>query len=129
MLNDPLANALSKIMNSERLGKDSCNIKPISNMIKGIFKILNEKGYLGQYTEVADGRGGNIILSLLGKINNCGAIKPRYPVKSDEYEKYEKRYLPAKDFGIIIVSTTQGLMTHLDAKKKKLGGMLLAYCY
>ena len=41
----------------------------------------------------------------------------------------EKRYLPAKDFGILIMSTSKGIMTHYDAKKKNLGGKLLSYCY
>ena len=46
-----------------------------------------------------------------------------------DFEKYEKRFLPAKDFGIIIMTTPQGIMTHIEAKKKSTGGKLLAYCY
>ena len=129
MLNDPLANALSKIMNNERLGKNTCKIKPISKVIKNIFKIMNEHGYIGDFKETEDGKGGFIEINLLGKLNKAGAIKPRYSVKADGYEKFEKRYLPAKDFGLLLVSTTQGIMTHDQAKKKKLGGVLLAYCY
>ncbi|MDZ4226799.1 MAG: 30S ribosomal protein S8, partial [Candidatus Pacearchaeota archaeon] len=59
----------------------------------------------------------------------CGVVKPRFPVKLDEFEKFEKRYLPAKNFGIIIVSTSNGIMTHIEAKEKKLGGRLIAYIY
>ena len=129
MLNDPLANALSKIMNNERLRKNTCKIKPISKVIKNIFKIMNEHGYIGDFKETEDGKGGFIEINLLGKLNKAGAIKPRYSVKADGYEKFEKRYLPAKDFGLLLVSTTQGIMTHDQAKKKKLGGVLLAYCY
>ena len=44
-------------------------------------------------------------------------------------EKYEKRYLPAKQFGILIISTPKGLMTHVQAMDKKTGGKLIAYCY
>ena len=62
-------------------------------------------------------------------INKCGVIRPRYNPKKDAYEKFEKRYLPAKDVGIIFVSTTQGIMPHYDAKKKGIGGRLIAYCY
>ena len=58
-----------------------------------------------------------------------GAIKPRFAVKATEYEKFEKRYLPAKGFGILIVSTVKGLMTHYEAKQQGLGGRLIAYCY
>ena len=129
MLNDPLANALSKIMNSEKLGKEYCLIKPVSSVIKNILKIMNEKKYIGEFKEIDDGKGGLIKINLLGKINKCGVIKPHYPVKKDEYERFEKRYLPAKDFGIIFVSTTNGIVTHDESKEKNIGGILLAYCY
>ena len=52
----------------------------------------------------------------------------KFPKKAD-FEKFERRYLPAKDMGILIVSTPAGIMTHVEAKKKGLGGRLLAYCY
>jgi small subunit ribosomal protein S8 len=47
----------------------------------------------------------------------------------DEYEKFEKRFLPAKGVGVLIVSTIKGIMTHEEAKGKTLGGRLIAYCY
>ncbi|HEX32856.1 MAG TPA: 30S ribosomal protein S8, partial [Candidatus Aenigmarchaeota archaeon] len=59
----------------------------------------------------------------------CGAIKPRFSFSVEDIEKFEKRYLPSKDFGIIVVSTNKGIMTHLEAKQKNLGGILLAYVY
>jgi small subunit ribosomal protein S8 len=129
MLNDPIANALSKILNAERLSKDSCTVKPVSNTIKKILKIMQEKRYIGGFEEVKDGKGNFIRINLIGSINKCGAIKPKYPTKRDQFERFENRYLPAKDFGIILVSTNQGIMTHVEAKEKKLGGILLAYCY
>ena len=90
---------------------------------------MQENNFIGEYKEIDDGKGGMIKINLLGKINKCGVIKPRYPVKRDEYEKFEKRHLPAKDFGLIFVSTTKGITTHAEAKKNNLGGVLLAYCY
>ena len=128
-LNDPLAAALSKIANTEKIASNECIIRPISKVIKNIFTLFKDNMYLGDFEVVEDGKGGYIKLNLLGRINRCGAIKPRFQVKHDGYEKFEKRYLPAKDFGIIIVSTSQGMMTHIEAKNKKLGGRLLAYVY
>jgi small subunit ribosomal protein S8 len=128
-LNDPLSNAMSKIFNHEKIGKKECTIKPISNVMKKVLDIMNEEGYIGKYEETEDGRGNAIKLSLLGNINKCGAIKPRFSVTLKEYEKFEKRFLPSKDFGLLIISTSQGTMTHYKAKEKKLGGKLLAYCY
>ena len=128
-LNDPLSNAMSKILNFENVGKKECVVKPMSKIIKKVFEILNTEGYLGKYEEVEDGRGNYLKLNLLGNINKCGAIKPRFVVKLDNYEKFEKRFLPSKDFGVLIVSTSQGIMTHYKAKEKKIGGRLLAFCY
>jgi small subunit ribosomal protein S8 len=129
MLNDPLANALSKILNAEKVSKTVCEIKPISSTVKRVLKIMQEKKYVGEFEEVEDGKGNFIKVNLIGQINKCGAIKPRYPVKRNEFEKFEERYLPAKDFGVILVSTIEGIMTHIEAKEKNLGGVLLAYFY
>ena len=128
-MNDPLANAFSKIMNTERLGRGECTIAPVSKIIKTLLKILNENQLIGKFNEIDNARGGSIVVNLLGRINGCGVIKPRYAIKKDDYEKFEKRYLPGKGFGVLIVSTSQGIMTNEEAKEKDLGGRLLAYCY
>lgn len=128
-MNDPIANALSKILNSEKIGQKTCLIKPVSNTLKKILDVMNENNYIGTYAEIEDGRGKHLKLNLTGNINNCNVIKPRFSVKIETYEKFEKRFLPAKDFGIIIMSTSQGVMTHNQAKEKRIGGKLLAYCY
>ena len=129
MLNDPLANAMSLMLNNELIGKSDCLIKPISKVMKTLLKVMKENGYVGDFNEVHDSKGNYIKLNLIGAINKCGVIKPRYSVKSNDYEKFERRYLPAKDIGILFVSTPRGIITHYDAKSKKTGGRLLAYCY
>lgn len=129
MLNDPLANTMSLILNNELIGKSECLIKPGSKIIRNILKVMKDNGYIGDFKDVEDSRGNYIRLSLNGGINKCGVIKPRYSVKSGEFEKFERRYLPAKDTGILFVSTPNGIITHYDAKSKKTGGRLLAYCY
>ena len=129
MLNDTLANVMSLILNNELIGESECLIKPVSKVIKEILKVMKENGYVGDFREVEDSRGNYLKLSLVGGVNKCGVIKPRYSVKANNFENFEKRYLPAKDIGILFVSTPRGIMTHYDAKSKKTGGKLLAYCY
>jgi len=128
-LNDPLANSLSSILNSEKSAKSIVNVRPVSKMLKKILEILKNNNYIGEYKVVEDGRGDFIEINLLGKINKCGVIKPRFSFKKEGFEKHEKRFLPAKDFGILIVSTNKGLVTHKEAKKQAIGGKLIAYCY
>ncbi len=129
MLNDPLAAALAKIMNAEKVGKREVVIRPASKMIKTILNIMNERNYLGTFEEVDDGKGGYLRVSLTGNINQCGVIKPRFSTKFRDVEKWEKRYLPAKDFGVIFITTPTGVTTHYSAKEKQTGGRLLAYVY
>lgn len=129
MFNDPLAAAIAKIYNAERVGKREVEIKPASRLIKTVLEILQSQRYLGGFAETEDGRGNFLTVQLLGNINKCGVIKPRFSTKHDGFEKWEKRFLPAKDFGVLLVSTSQGLMTHKEAKEKQIGGKLFAYCY
>ncbi len=127
MLNDPLAAALTKILNAEKVGKKEVLIKEHSKMIKIVLEILRDCHYIGWCEESSDGR--ELKVNLLGSVNSCGVIKPRFSTKCNAFEKWEKRYLPAKDFGILVVSTPKGIVTHYQAKEMKLGGKLLAYCY
>jgi small subunit ribosomal protein S8 len=129
MLNDPLADALSLMRNAEIKGKGTCTVQPSSKLIGGVLNLLKEKGYIGEFEHIDDGKAGLFQVKLLGNINNCGVIKPRYPVKRENLEKWESRYLPARDFGILILTTTQGIVTHAEAKKIGIGGKLLAYVY
>jgi small subunit ribosomal protein S8 len=129
MLNDPLANAMSLILNDELVGRSESLIKPASKLIREVLDVMKKNGYLGDYTDVENSRGNYLKLALIGGINKCGVIKPRYNVKFKDFEKFEKRYLPSKNVGILIVSTQKGIITHNEAKSKKTGGRLLAYCY
>ena len=129
MLNDPLSNTLSKINNAEKIGRSEVTVNISSKIMKETLKVMNENGYVGAYEEIPTARGKILKINLIGQINKCGTIKPRYSVKKTEFVKFEKRYLPARGFGILIISTSKGIMAHEEAKKKNLGGSLIAYCY
>jgi small subunit ribosomal protein S8 len=129
MKNDTISDALINIKNHEQAAKKVCYLKPSSKLLLEVLRIMKEAGYIGNYEVVEDGKGNMIKVELLGKINQCRAIKPRYAVKKNEFEKYEKRYLPSFDVGTIIVSTPKGVVTHSQAKEKYLGGRLIAYVY
>ncbi|MFT4297569.1 MAG: 30S ribosomal protein S8 [Candidatus Woesearchaeota archaeon] len=127
--NDPLAACLSKIDNAEKVSKKTIVIANLSKTAKKILEILQNNKYLGEFVYQETRRGNNITINLINKVNHCGAIKPRYKVQSEDLEKFEQRYLPAKGFGLLIISTSQGLMTNTEAKEKGIGGRLIAYCY
>jgi small subunit ribosomal protein S8 len=128
-LNDPLSNVLSAIKTYDSLGKRELTTKSNSAFIRKVLTLLQDNQYIGGSEEIEDGKGNILKVNLIGRINGIGVIKPRFSVKRENYDKYEKRFLPAKDFGIIIVSTNKGLLTHTQAKEKNLGGKLICYCY
>ncbi|KZX17764.1 30S ribosomal protein S8 [Methanobrevibacter cuticularis] len=128
-LMDPLADALTNIRNNELQVNESCSISPASKLIGQVLSTMQKENYISEFEYIDDDKAGKFEVELEGNINQCGVIKPRHSVKKDEFEKFEKRYLPAKNFGILIVTTPEGIMTHNEAKEKGIGGRLLAYMY
>ena len=128
MRQDLLSDLLYVLNNGERFGKRIVEV-PASNLVKAVLKVMKESGYIGNYEFIEDGKSGKMKIELIGRINESRAIKPRFAIKSNEFEKWEARYLPAKEFGILIVSTSKGVMNQKEAEKQNLGGELLAYVY
>ncbi len=128
-LMDPLADALSTIYNNEEKRKHECILKPASKLIGQVLRLMQEKGYVGAFEFIDDGRTGKFRVQLLGRINKCGVIKPRFSVKVNDIETWENKFLPGKDFGFLILTTSDGVMAHTKAVEKNIGGRLMAYVY
>lgn len=126
---DPLADALSMVKNGDKLGKLDCTVEPASKVVGNVLGVLYDEGYIHSFEFVENGKAGEFDVQLAGQINDCGVVKPRYSATKDEYEKWEKRYLPGRDFGSLIVTTSHGVMTHYEAREEGVGGQLLAYVY
>jgi small subunit ribosomal protein S8 len=128
MLQDTLADALSTIKNAEKAGKKECLINA-SKLIKEVLNVLRVHGYIDSFEFINDGKSGKFHVSLKGKIIEMNVIKPRFSVKVDKFEKWEKRFLPAKGVGLLVMSTSKGVMDHKKANEIHVGGKLLAYVY
>jgi small subunit ribosomal protein S8 len=128
-MNDPITDALTKIRNAEAASKRACSIKPASKFLGEVLKVAKENEYIEEFKMNEDKGIISFEVTLNGKLNTCKGIKPRYAVKRSNFEKYEKRYLPARDVGLLVVSTPQGVMSHTQAKTKGLGGRLIAFMY
>ena len=129
MQSDPLNDAMSIIKNAALVGKSDCMITPSSKLIGRVLKVMQESGYINAFEFIEDGRAGMFKVDMKGTINNCGVIKPRYSIKRTELDKWESRYLPAQDFGVLILTTTEGVVSHMKAKELGVGGKLLAFVY
>lgn len=128
MIQDTLADALSTIKNGDRIGKREC-VTRASKEIKAVLKVIQDKGYIGAFEFIDDGKSGKFKIELKGKIIDTKVIKPRFSVGIDDFEKWEKRMLPAKGVGILILTTPKGVIDHNKARELHVGGKLLAYIY
>jgi len=128
-MGDTLSDGLSTINNNELRNKKECILSPASKLLGNVLRVMQLNGYIGEFEFIDDGRAGKFRVQLLGRINKCGAIRPRFSTKVKDYEKWEKKFLPSRDIGILIVSTPQGVLSHREAKKRGVGGKLLAFVY
>ncbi|MFH1228962.1 MAG: 30S ribosomal protein S8 [Candidatus Aenigmatarchaeota archaeon] len=128
MKHDIVSDVFSSIKNGDTYGKKEATVSS-SDLVKNILMILQSHNFIGDFEFVDDKKGGKFKIQLLGKVNECNSIRPRFYVKKDGYEKFEKRLLPGSGFGFLIVSTTKGAMIHTEAREKGLGGVLLGYVY
>ncbi|MDK2974225.1 MAG: small subunit ribosomal protein [Methanofollis sp.] len=120
---------MSAIKNASDGGKPSVTIEPASKLLGSMLGIMKESGYIGEFEYVEDGRGGQFAVELVGRINRCGAITPRFSTTAGEMEEWESRYLPAKGFGVLLLSTSKGVMSHEQARRAGIGGELLGFVY
>lgn len=128
MKHDLLADVFTVIKNAERIGKKEC-VVPGSKIIKEVLKLIQKNKYIGSFEFVDDGKNGKFKIELLGKINNCGVIRPRFYLQKGESISWEKRFLPSVNVGILFVTTSKGIIDHRRAKKEGIGGALLGYIY
>ena len=123
MSHDMIADTLNEIMNAKRAGKSQVVVKRHSKLLLEVLKVAKKHGYVQEIS--VKGRE----LEIKFNLNECKAIKPRFDVQIEDIEKYVRRYLPSRDFGIIIISTSSGLITQQEATEKNIGGCLIAYFY
>jgi small subunit ribosomal protein S8 len=126
---DVLSNGLTTVLNNELRNKRECVISPASKLLGKVLRVMQLNGYIGEFEFIDDGRSGKFKVQLLGRINKCGAIRPRFAVKVDEIESWERKFLPSREVGLLIISTPRGVLSHREAKEKGVGGRLLAYVY
>ena len=124
MSRDVVADALNGIMNAKKAGKGSVIVKKYSKLLLSVLAIAKLRGYVSEYKI-----NGKDLEIKFERLNACKAVKPRYNTTTRTIMKYVKRYLPARDMGVLIISTSQGLMTHTTAIEKKIGGSVVAYFY
>lgn len=129
MRHDIINDVISSIKNAERIGESELTVKSPSKLLVEVLTVFQKTGHIGEFEVTKNQQGGSIRIILIKQINDCGVVKPRSSVKHGEFHKWEKRFLPSRDFGVLVVSTPKGAMSHNEAKKQGLGGRVIAYVY
>jgi len=124
-----LSNLFTTIFNNEFRRKRECIVVPASKFSREVLRVMQKHRYIGEFEQIDDGRAGKFRIQLLAKINKCGIITPRFSVKKDAYFGWERQFLPAYSMGILLVSTSKGIMSHHEAVSEGMGGVLVGYVY
>ncbi|MBU0661534.1 30S ribosomal protein S8 [Patescibacteria group bacterium] len=129
MFTDPIADMLTRIRNAYMAKKRSVMI-PASKTKKRIAEVLQAEGYVGAIT-VQDGTPAMLVVEL-----KYDGVRPFIQSLIRESKPGHRMYRKAdelprilNDYGIAIVSTSQGIMTNKDAKKKGIGGEVICSLY
>ncbi len=126
-ITDPIADMLTRIRNAGKAKFNSVDI-PGSNLKIEIAKVLKNEGFIRNYKFIKDNRQGMLRVYLKYGQGQQGAI-----IGLDRISKPSRRvYMKGKDIrpvlngmGILILSTSRGVMADNEARKDNLGGEIL----
>merc|ERR1712085_112947 len=124
-----LNDALKSITNAEKRGKRQVLLRPCSKVIVKFLQVMMKNGYIGEFEVVDDHRAGKVVVNLNGRVNKCGVLSPRFDMAFKDNEKWVTNLLPSRQFGHIVLTTSQGIMDHNQAKRKQIGGKILGYFF
>ncbi len=131
-MSDPIADMLTRIRNGNTAKHDTVDV-PASKMKKAIADILVNEGYINGYEVIEDGIKSTMKVSLkYGKDKNEKVITGIKRISKPGLRVFAgKDELPKVlgGLGIAIISTSQGLMTDKEARKKGIGGEVIAFVW
>src|SRR6266480_2799245 len=88
---EPISNMFSSILNNERRHKHECIVYPASKLMGQVLRVMQKYGYVGEFEFVDDGRGGKFKIQLLGRVNDCGSVRPRFSSTQHRRESWHTR--------------------------------------
>mmetsp|Transcript_138119 Transcript_138119/g.349993 ORF Transcript_138119/g.349993 Transcript_138119/m.349993 type:complete len:91 (-) Transcript_138119:93-365(-) len=90
---------------------------------------MQKHGYIGDLEIVDDHRAGKVVVDLVGRINKCGVISPRFDVALGDMEQLASNLLPSRQFGHVVLTTPYGIMDHEEARRKNTGGKIVGFFF
>ncbi len=126
-LSDPIADMLTRIRNAARINREQVNIRA-SKICVGIADVLKEEGYIKGFDRVDDGKQGIIRIDLKYTPEGRSVIEEIKRVSKPGrriYSSVEKLPHVLNGLGIMIVSTSKGVMSDKSCREGDICGELL----
>ena len=130
-MNDPIADFLTCIRNAQTAGHRKVDV-PASKLKRAMAKILVDKGYISKYIDIQDGKQGVIRMFLKYDSYGLPVIKNINRVSKPGLRSYaNSSEVPRSQngLGVVILSTSKGVMTDKEARKLNVGGEVLCTVY
>ena len=130
MVTDPIADMLTRIRNANQQ-RHAEVVVPASKLKVSLAEILKNEGFIKGYKVESEGVAKNIVITLKYKGNErvISGLKRVSKPGLRQYAKVNEIPKVLNGLGIVVLSTSQGLMTDKEARAKKLGGEVLAYIW
>lgn len=130
-MNDPIADFLTRIRNAQTAGQRKVDV-PASKLKRAMAKILVDKGYISKFIDIQDGKQGVIRMFLKYDSYGLPVIRDLSRVSKPGLRKYSGAdSVPRSQngLGVVILSTSKGVMTDKEARKLNVGGEVLCTVY
>jgi small subunit ribosomal protein S8 len=127
---DKISDFLTRVRNASNAKKIKVDI-PLSNTKKSLAEILKQQKFINDYSIIEDNKQ-NILSIVLKYVNGKPAISGLRRVSKPGlriYKKSEELPRVLNGLGIAVISTSQGLLTDKEAKKRVLGGEVVCYIW
>merc|ERR1712216_510873 len=124
-----LKDCLNNIVNAEKRGKRQVLVRPNSKVVVKFLQQMQKYGYIGDIEIIDDHRAGKVVVELIGRLNKCGVISPRFDVTLGGIEQLATDILPSRQFGHLVFTTPYGIMDHKEAQRKNTGGKIVGFFF
>jgi len=124
-----LNEALRKMVNAEKRGFTKVQLQPMSFLMVNYLKVMKSRGYIKDFEVFEPHRVGKITVELQGRIKDCKALSYRQDIRAKDIESYKSCILPTRQWGYVVITTTNGVLDHEEAQRQNVGGRVLGYFY
>jgi len=126
-MSDPISDMLTRIRNAARINKGQVNIKA-SNICEGIADVLRKEGYIEDFDRIDDGKQGILRITLKYDQEGVAIISEIKRISKPSRRIYSSvADLPhvLGGMGIVVVSTSKGVMSDKNCRESNMGGEIL----